>query len=156
MNPNTLNPYNQSRNLIPTFPKSASDNQMVLFALASGTGGFVIVNSNDLLGGLEKISKEQNQFYLLGYTPPESAEGSCHFLKVKLDRPGTNVRFRSGYCNVKAVDALAGNPVEKDLENRVAGTAPGVPGVSMQAPFFYTSPNTARVDVALEIPGDRH
>jgi VWFA-related protein len=154
MAPNTLNPYNQSRNLIPTFPKSASDNQMVLFALASGTGGFVIVNSNDLLGGLEKISKEQDQFYLLGYTPPESAEGSCHFLKVKLDRPGTSVRFRSGYCNVKAVDALAGNPVEKDLENRVAGTAPGVPGVSMQAPFFYTSPNTARVDVALEIPGD--
>jgi VWFA-related protein len=153
-NPNTVNPYNQSRNLIPTFPPSASTNQQVLFALATGTGGFVIVNTNDLLGGLQKISKEQDQFYLLGYTPPESAEGSCHFLKLKLDRPGTSVRFRSGYCNVKAVDALAGNPVEKDLENRVAGSAPGVAGASIEAPYFYTSPNTARVDVALSIPGE--
>jgi len=152
LNPNTLNPYNQARSLIPQMPPSATTNQQVLFALADGTGGFVIVNTNDLLGGLQKISKEQDQFYLLGYTPPESAEGSCHFLKVKLDRPGTSVRFRSGYCNVKPTDVLLGNPVEKDLENRVAGSAPGVPGASMQAPFFYSSTNTARVDVALSIP----
>jgi len=147
-----LNPYNQSRMLIPQFPQSATTNQQVLFALADGTGGFVIVNTNDLVGGLEKISKEQDQFYLLGYTPPESQEGSCHFLKVKLDRPGTSIRFRNGYCNVKPADVLQGNPVEKDLENRVAGSAPGVPGASMEAPFFYSSNNTARVDVALGIP----
>jgi hypothetical protein len=133
---------------------SASTNQQVLYALADGTGGFVIVNTNDLVGGLEKISKEQDQFYLLGYTPPESEEGSCHFLKVKLDRPGTSVRFRNGYCNVKPVDVLSGNPVEKDLENRVAGSAPGVAGASIEAPYFYSSNNTARVDVALEIPSD--
>jgi len=154
LNQNTLNPYNQSRNLIPTFPPSASTNQQVLFALAAGTGGFVIINTNDLLGGLQKISKEQDQFYLLGYTPPETEEGSCHFIKLKLDRPGTSVRFRNGYCNVKPTDVLAGNPVEKDLENRVAGSAPGVAGVSIKTPFFYSSSNTARVDVALSIPGE--
>lgn len=152
LNPNTLNPFNQSRMLIPQFPSSATTNQQVLFSLADGTGGFVIANTNDLLGGLQKISKEQDQFYLLGYTPPDSQEGSCHFLKVKLDRPGTSVRFRNGYCNVKPVDVLSGNPVEKDLENRVAGTAPGVPGASIQAAFFYSANNTARVDVALGIP----
>jgi VWFA-related protein len=152
LNPNTLNPYNQSRMLIPQLPASAANNQQVLYALASGTGGFVIVNTNDLLGGLQKIGKEQDQFYLLGYTPPESEEGSCHFLKVKVDRPGTSVRFRSGYCNVKPLDVLAGNPVEKDLENRVAGTAPGVSGTAISTPFFYTSSNTARVEVVLDIP----
>jgi hypothetical protein len=91
---------------------------------------------------------------LLGYTPPESQEGSCHILKVKLDRPGASVRFRSGYCNVKPTDVLSGNPVEKDLENRVAGTSPGVPGAAMNAAFFYSGNNTARVDVALNIPAD--
>lgn len=152
LNPNTLNPYNQSRMLIPQFPPSLATNQQVLYALAAGTGGFVIANTNDLLGGLDKISKEQDQFYLLGYTPPESKEGSCHFLKVKVNRSGSTVRFRNGYCNVKPTDVLAGNPIEKDLENRVAGTASGVPGASVTAPFFYTSPNTARVEFALEIP----
>jgi hypothetical protein len=55
---------------------------------------------------------------------------------------------------VKPADVLQGNPVEKDLETRVAGTAPGVPGVTMQAPFFYSSSNIARVDVALSIPSE--
>ena len=154
MNPYAFNPYNQSRMILPILPQSATTNQEVLYALALGTGGFVIANTNDLLGGLEKIGKEQNEFYLLGYTPAESAEGSCHTLRVKIDRGGTQVRSRSGYCNIKPVDLLAGNPAEKDLENRVAGTAPGVGGASMEAPFFYTSPNTARVDVAIEIPAE--
>src|ERR1022692_2529134 len=33
-------------------------------------------------------------------------------------------------------------------------SALGVPGASMQAPFFYSSSNTARVDVAIDIPAD--
>ncbi|MGA7415156.1 MAG: VWA domain-containing protein [Bryobacteraceae bacterium] len=149
------NPLNQARSIIlPQFPPSATDNQQVMYQLAQGTGGFVILNTNDLLGGMDKIAKEQNEYYILGYTPAESDEGTCHSLKVKVDRGGENVRARTGYCNVKAVDYLAGKSSEKDLENRVAGTAPGNVNASIQAPFFYTSPNTARVNVAMEIPSD--
>lgn len=154
VNPYVNNPYNQSRVLIPPLPESAIQNQQVMYALADGTGGFVIRNTNDLLGGLEKIAREQDQFYLLGYTPPESSEGSCHTLKVKVDRGGTSVRARSGYCVVKPVDVLAGDPAEKDLESRLAGGAPGTTGATIEAPFFYTSPNVARVNVALEIPSE--
>jgi VWFA-related protein len=152
--PYANNPYNQSRMLIPNFPPSATTNQAVLYALAEGTGGFVIVNTNDLVGGLEKIGREQNEYYVLGYSPGDSPEGSCHTLRVKVDRGGTVVRARSGYCNIRPVDFLAGNAVEKDLENRVAGSATGNVKASMQAPFFYTSPNIARVDMAMEIPAD--
>ncbi|PYT33016.1 MAG: hypothetical protein DMG58_08805 [Acidobacteria bacterium] len=152
--PYVNNPYNQSRMLIPNFPTSATTNQGVLYALAEGTGGFVIVNTNDLAGGLEKIGREQNEYYILGYSPADAPEGSCHTLRVKVDRGGTVVRARSGYCNIRPVDYLAGNSVEKDLENRVAGTAAGSVKASMQIPFFYTSPNTARVNMAMEIPAD--
>ena len=145
-------PYSQPRAIVPPFPPSASDNQQVLYQLADGTGGFVILNTNDLLGGLERISKDQNQYYLLGYKPEVSAEGSCHTLKVKSERGGTTVRARSGYCNVRPTDLLAGNPVEKDLESRAAGEMKGNVTALMQAPFFYTSPNTAQVHLALEIP----
>jgi VWFA-related protein len=146
------NPFNLPRQIVPQVPFSATANQDVLYMLAGGTGGFVIANTNDLLGGLERIGKELNEFYILAYTPAESPEGSCHTLRVKVDRGGTNVRARSGYCNVKPVDLLAGKPVEQDLENRATGSQPGTVSASMQAPFFYTSPNTARVDVAIEIP----
>lgn len=123
-----------------------------MYALAAGTGGFVIVNTNDLLGGLEKIGKEQNEYYVLGYTPSDAPEGSCHTIRVKVERGSTVVRSRSGYCDVKPVDLLAGNPSEKELENRVSGTAPGNVTASMQVPFFYTGPNIARLNVAIEIP----
>ena len=148
------NPYNQPRMIVPQFPPSASTNQQILYQLADGTGGFVIVNTNDLLAGLEKIGREQTQFYSLGYTPTVSAEGSCHTLKVKVARGGTIVRSRSGYCNVRAVDLLAGKPVEKDLESRVKGSQAGNVSATMAAPFFYTSPNTARVNLAIEIPSN--
>jgi VWFA-related protein len=153
-NNNPNNPFSQPRAIVPQFPPSASDNQQVLYQLADGTGGFVILNTNDLLGGLQRIAKDQNQYYLLGYKPMVSNEGSCHSLKVKVERGGTIVRARSGYCNSRAVDLLAGNPIEKDLETRAAGETKGNVAALMQAPFFYTSPNTAQVHLAVEIPSE--
>ncbi len=150
-NPLPVAPYSSSRQLLPTV-SDATGNQQVLYELAVGTGGFVIVNSNDLLGGLEKIANEQSQYYVLGYTPPPSEEGSCHVLKVKVDRSDTKVRSRSGYCNVRPTDLLAGKPVEKQLENQVTGSQPGNVAATMLAPYFYTSPDTARVDLAIEMP----
>ena len=50
-NPN----FTQPRVIVPSFPPSASTNQQVLYALAAGTGGFPIFNTNDLLTGLQKI-----------------------------------------------------------------------------------------------------
>lgn len=146
------NPYSQARQIVPPFPPSATTNQEVMYALAAGTGGFLIANTNDLLGGLEKIGREQNEYYILGYAPTDTPEGSCHTIKVKVERSGTTVRARSGYCNVRPVDLLAGNATEKDLENRAAGSAAGNIAASMQVPYFYSSPNAARLNVAMEIP----
>jgi VWFA-related protein len=146
------NAYAQPRQIVPPFPTSASTNQQVLYELADGTGGFVIVNTNDLLGGLEKIAKDQSQYYSLGYKPPDSAEGSCHTIRVKVERSATDVRARSGYCNVRPLDLLAGKPIEKDLETRASSEMAANVGISAQAPFFYTAPNTARVNLAMDIP----
>jgi hypothetical protein len=38
------------------------------------------------------------------------------------------------------------------MENRITGSQPGTIAASMLAPFFYTSVNTARVNLAIEIP----
>ncbi len=151
---NNVNPNNQPRSIVPHMP-DVSSQQDVLYALAQGTGGFVIVNTNDLLGGLERIANELNEYYVLGYSPDSDAQdGSCHELKVKLDRGGTNLRSRTGYCSMKPVDLLAGTAKGKDLENRAAGPGAGTVAAKMQTAYFFTAPNTARVDVAMEIPSD--
>ena len=143
--------YTQPRSIVPPFPPSASINQQLLYELAEGTGGFPILNTNDLFAGLQKIAAEQNEYYLLGYVPGDSGEGSCHTLKVKVESHGANVRARSGYCNGKPIDPLAGKPIVRDLETRAATAVP-TSGGSLQAPFFYTSPNEARINLAMEIP----
>ena len=155
-NPLANNPLNQSRQILTRFPDSASTNQQFMYALADGTGGFVIANTNDLLAGLEKIGREQNEYYLLGYRPPDSEEGTCHTIQVKIvDRGGTQVRSRTGYCNAKPQDLLAGSSVEKGLEAIASGTAEGALHASMLAPYFYTGNNVARVNVAMEIPSEK-
>ena len=146
--------YNQPRTIVPTFPASVATNQQVLAALAEGTGGFSIFNTNDLLGGLEKIGREQNEFYVLGYPPPDTPEGSCHTLKVKMNEGGLHVRSRSGYCNVKTANVLEGKPLEKQLEARATGSQAGSIHGVLADPYFYTGPNTARVNLAMEIPSD--
>src|SRR5579864_2200996 len=148
------NPYNQSRTIVPQLPPSVATNQQILAALADGTGGFSIFNTNDLLGGLQRIGREQSEFYILGYVPPESPEGSCHTLKVKLNHGGVNVRSRSGYCNARVANPLEGKPVEKQLELHAAGSQLGSIHGALQTPYFYTAPNVARVNLAMEIPSD--
>jgi VWFA-related protein len=126
--------------------------QRVLDLLAKRTGGFLLANANSPVAGLLNIGKEQTEYYLLSYSAPESREGSCHALRVKTDRTGAAVRARASYCNVKAVDLLAGRPVEKSLEDRLSDDTKGNAGASMQLPFFYVSPGKARLHVAMEIP----
>ncbi|HEY4362088.1 MAG TPA: VWA domain-containing protein [Bryobacteraceae bacterium] len=149
------NRYGAARDLIPKMPENVATNQQLLYALADGTGGFVIQGDNDLLAGMKKIASEQNEYYVLGYTPPPDAkDGACHTLRVKVERGGTSVRFRTGYCSTRPKEVLAGNPIEKTLETKAAAAQAGTVPASISVPFFYTSPNVARVNVAMEIKPD--
>jgi VWFA-related protein len=143
--------FNRSASLIPQIPNVAN-NQQVMYMLAQGTGGFVIANSNDILGALQRIARDQDQYYLIGYSPAETAEGSCHTLRVKVSRSGVTLRSRTAYCNIPPQDLLAGSPIEKELENQAAAEGPGELAGSLADPFFYISPNTARVNIAMDIP----
>jgi hypothetical protein len=131
-----------------------ASNQQILQSLSEGTGGFAIYNTNDLLGGLQKIAQERNEFYVLGYVPQSTPEGSCHTLKVKVLRGGTDVRSRSGYCNVRQINPLDGKPIEKQMELQAAGSQTGSIHGTMQAPYFYSAPNIARVNLSMEVPSD--
>lgn len=156
-NPNNQNnPYNRGmnnpnsiRNIIP----DTLGSQDGLYALANGTGGFVIVNTNDMLGGLTKIGQEQNEYYLLGYTPSKEPEpGKCHTLRVKVEQSGASVRYRTGYCDAKPLDVLSGTATERDLESRMTSTTISSASATMQAPFYFIGANTARVNITMEIP----
>ena len=70
-------------------------------ALALDTGGFVVKNSNDLSGGITRVSRESRAYYLLGYNPTDlRRDGKFRKIEVKLRPPrpkGLSVRARRGY-----------------------------------------------------------
>jgi VWFA-related protein len=148
------NPNCPNRQILPTIPDSVATNQQVLYALAKGTGGFEIFNTNDFLQGLDKVAKEMNEYYNLGYTPPSQAhDGSYHKIKVTAERKGIVLRYRTGYYDLKSPDLLKGKPEGKVLEERVASAQAGEIPVSLSAPYFYSEPGVARVNLALSVPG---
>jgi VWFA-related protein len=141
------------RDIIPPLLDDITSNQQVLHALAAGTGGFTIFNTNDFLAGLDKIARELNEYYVLSYVPPSQAhDGSYHKINVKVERKGVKIRFRTGYYDVKSPDMLAGKPEGNVLEEQVAGPQPGDIPVSLNTAHFYTAPGVAHVNVAMEIP----
>lgn len=70
-------------------------------ALALDTGGFVVKNSNDLSGGISRVSSESRAYYLLGYNPTDlRRDGKFRKIEVKIRPPkskGLSVRGRRGY-----------------------------------------------------------
>lgn len=71
--------------------------------LARQTGGLSIINSNDLSGGIRRILDDQS-YYLVGYEPDtdtfDPKTRRFNKLDVRVTRPGTRVRYRSGFFGV--------------------------------------------------------
>ena len=121
-----------------------------LLKLADSTGGFVVRQPDDA-ASIARISTEQAEFYILSYAPPESAEGSCHKLRVKVKRDGVNIRAREGYCKRTPGALLSGSAKEKTLEAKALAAQSGNIAATIQAPHFYKATNVARVAAVMEI-----
>jgi len=65
---------------------------------AEMTGGKAFYNSNDIAGGFQRAVDDSSSYYLLGYyLDTKNTKAGWRHLKVKLHKPGTEVRARSGF-----------------------------------------------------------
>jgi len=79
--------------------------QNTLQVLAGETDGRAIINRNDLATGLKQIVRDSSAYYLLGYNSTQSrSDGKFHPIKVRVRRPGVQVRARKGYWALTAVE----------------------------------------------------
>src|SRR5437899_5311381 len=71
--------------------------------LAEQTDGRAIVNRNDLMAGMKQITKDSSAYYLIGYNSSQApSDGKFHEIKVRVKRPGVQVRARKGYWALTA------------------------------------------------------
>jgi len=74
--------------------------------VAEETGGRAIVGRNDFLSGLRQMLQDSSSYYLLGYNSSLArTDGKFHAIKVRVKRPGVEVRARKGYWALSADDA---------------------------------------------------
>lgn len=73
--------------------------------VAAETGGFAVVDSNDIPAAFRRVMDDQRGYYLVGYQPDAETfgPGSAHEfrkVKVKVVRPGLKVRARAGFYGI--------------------------------------------------------
>jgi len=93
-----------------------------LRSLAENTDGMAVLNNNDLDVGLKRIANDLSSYYLLGYYSTNAKlDGRFHAIKVRVKRPGVDVRARRGYRS----------PTEAEVASaRAASAAPVPPAVA--------------------------
>ena len=92
-------PQDASLNLgLSSFGNEVQRSQDSLRVLSNETGGFAVVNRNDMATAFERVVADNSSYYLLGYySSNEKRDGRFRKIEVKVTRPGLSVRSRKGY-----------------------------------------------------------
>jgi VWFA-related protein len=70
--------------------------------LADRTGGKAYFNTNDLKNAIRNAIDDSVVTYTLGYYPSEGElDGKFREVRVRVNRPGANIRYRKGYFAIK-------------------------------------------------------
>ena len=77
--------------------------------IARDTGGRYF-NGNDLDQAIQSALRESSSYYMLGYYPSNKKwDGKFRNVKLQVDQPGTQLRYRRGYFAVNPSDWKKGN-----------------------------------------------
>ncbi len=123
-----------------------------LRVLGEETGGFAVVNTNNINDAFQRIVDDNSSYYVLGYYPSnDRRDGRFRKIEVKVNRPGVTVRARRGYVapRGRAADAKLAGPKEASPELREALTSPvavsALPMAATAAIFKGPAPNASVV-----------
>jgi VWFA-related protein len=132
--------------------QKASSNEG-LFLLASPTGGTVFRNSNSIGADFDRLTRQHEVVYVLGFRAPVGKPGRLHDLRVKLlNVPGARAQHRDGYYDageeigiarsLSMAEVIINDIPQTDLD--IAALAAAFPG----------SDDKSQIPVVLEIRGD--
>ncbi len=97
------------------------DTQDSLTHISQQTGGFAILDSNDLSGGLKRITDDQRGYYLIGYVPDDGTFAKpgktvrYHKISVEVKQRGLTVRTHKAFLGFSDDDKRTAPSVGGDL-----------------------------------------
>jgi len=107
-----------------------------LRVLADESDGRAIVNRNDLTLAMKQIVRDSSAYYLLGYNSTQTpTDGKFHEIKVRVRRPGLQVRARKGYWALSPTESASA----------LAPAKPGPPKAVESALAAISQPSRGRL-----------
>lgn len=131
--------------------------QNSLRTVSTETGGFAIVNRNDLNAAFRQVIQDNSSYYVLGYYSSDARrDGRFRDVQVRVTRPGLQVKARKGYVAPTGKPTIAPAPLpgsaspalRQALESPVPTSGLGLSVFA--APFAGKAPK-ASVAVVVEI-----
>jgi len=92
------NPTTVARDAQQNRIRQLNDSQDSLVYLAEQTGGFAVLNTNDLAGGMARVIDDTRGYYLIGFDTslPGNEPWDPSDIRIHVKRPGLTLRARRG------------------------------------------------------------
>ena len=132
-----------------------------LSALAIDTGGRFFQNQTSFERPLARIGKENQRYYLLGYSPSNTEmDETFRKIEVRVDRPGVEVIARRGYVARESdtrlsTEAIETEPLDPPTKQAGGSRADGPvrpSAVEMTTYLLPTGTEKVRVPIAVALP----
>lgn len=123
-----------------------------LFMLTRPTGGTVFHNDSDLSGQFERLLRQQEVIYVLGFKSQDPKPGQFHPVRVKLTGASGEIAHRSGYYDA----TRSMSEIEATLRfSQMLTTSPDVRDVPLSLALLAVpgDEDSARVPVMLDAAG---
>jgi len=119
--------------------------------LAERTGGKAFFNTNDLTSAVRSAVNDARVTYTLGFYPDSDEwDGKFHEIKIKVDRPGADVRYRKGFVAFTA-QTPSEKEIKAEIKNAIATPLEGT-GIGLNARTdFVDKPKPGSLQVVAQI-----
>lgn len=150
----TQNPVHGYQEMDDVELGAVSNRQQNMQDLAESTGGFAVLNTNQIAEPMQRVMEDIRTHYELSYVPKSTTyDGHFRKIEVKLRRPNLTVQTRKGYY---ALPMLNGEPLQpfeaKALDEINTRPFPSLLQFDAGLMKFWSNQNLVQYMIGLEIP----
>jgi VWFA-related protein len=130
------------------------DSRDTLETLAADTGGRAFFDLGNLSKAFSQVQEDTDGYYLLGYTPTDTRlNGRWREIKVKMNRRGLHLRYRTGYYGPKDFAHFTQEDREQQLLDALRSENPVLElPIALETTVFRLNSREVFVPIAAKLP----
>jgi VWFA-related protein len=136
---------------------SFQNSQETLTTISEDTGGKAMLDTNDLTMGIQQAQDDINSYYIIGYSPKNSADdGKMRRIDVRLVNKTMSAKldFRKAYYANKQFKNFNSTDKERQLEEALTlGDPVSELPLALEVDYFRVASNRYSIPISVKIPG---